>query len=154
MGAHPTLSGDRTNTVPTGTPGSGPTGGQSQDGLQAGLKNRHLSMIAIGGVIGAGLFVGSGAGIAAAGPAILLSYALVGLLVVLVMRMLGEMAAASPDLRLVLRLRGPGPGPLGRLLHRLAVLVLLVGRARRRGHRGRHDPAPAGSRPSRSGPGR
>lgn len=33
----------------------------SQDGLQAGLKNRHLSMIAIGGVIGAGLFVGSGA---------------------------------------------------------------------------------------------
>ena len=49
------------------------------DGLQAGLKNRHLSMIAIGGVIGAGLFVGSGAGIAAAGPGILLSYALVGL---------------------------------------------------------------------------
>ncbi|MFF7415282.1 amino acid permease [Streptomyces lydicus] len=65
-------------------------------GLQAGLKNRHLSMIAIGGVIGAGLFVGSGAGIAAAGPGILISYALVGLLVVLVMRMLGEMAAANP----------------------------------------------------------
>lgn len=69
----------------------------SSDGLQAGLKNRHLSMIAIGGVIGAGLFVGSGAGIAAAGPAILLSYALVGLMVVFVMRMLGEMAAARPS---------------------------------------------------------
>ncbi|MFD9225835.1 amino acid permease [Streptomyces sp. NPDC060064] len=69
---------------------------QSSDGLQAGLKNRHLSMIAIGGVIGAGLFVGSGSGIAAAGPAILLSYALVGALVVFVMRMLGEMAAANP----------------------------------------------------------
>ncbi|MHC3460946.1 amino acid permease [Streptomyces flavovirens] len=68
----------------------------SGDGLQAGLKNRHLSMIAIGGVIGAGLFVGSGAGIAAAGPAILVSYALVGMMVVLVMRMLGEMAAARP----------------------------------------------------------
>ncbi|MET9589717.1 amino acid permease [Streptomyces sp. NPDC006516] len=67
------------------------------DGLQAGLKNRHLSMIAIGGVIGAGLFVGSGAGIAAAGPAILLSYALVGLMVVFVMRMLGEMAVARPS---------------------------------------------------------
>jgi GABA permease len=53
-------------------------------------------MIAIGGVIGAGLFVGSGAGITAAGPAILLSYALVGTMVVLVMRMLGEMAAARP----------------------------------------------------------
>ncbi|MFD6279054.1 amino acid permease [Streptomyces sp. NPDC060209] len=69
----------------------------SPDGLQAGLKNRHLSMIAIGGVIGAGLFVGSGAGIAAAGPAILLSYALVGLMVVFVMRMLGEMAVARPS---------------------------------------------------------
>jgi GABA permease len=69
---------------------------QSSDGLQAGLKNRHLSMIAIGGVIGAGLFVGSSSGIAAAGPAILLSYALVGALVVFVMRMLGEMAAANP----------------------------------------------------------
>jgi gamma-aminobutyrate permease len=65
-------------------------------GLQAGLKNRHLSMIAIGGVIGAGLFVGSGSGIAAAGPGILLSYGLVGLMVVFVMRMLGEMAAANP----------------------------------------------------------
>ncbi|MES4891980.1 amino acid permease [Streptomyces sp. NPDC096012] len=69
------------------TPGSG---------LQAGLKNRHLSMIAIGGVIGAGLFVGSSTGIATAGPGILLSYALVGTLVVLVMRMLGEMSAANP----------------------------------------------------------
>ncbi|WP_063734148.1 amino acid permease [Streptomyces sp. RTd22] len=68
----------------------------SPDGLKAGLKNRHLSMIAIGGVIGAGLFVGSSAGIAKAGPGILVSYALVGLMVVLVMRMLGEMAAADP----------------------------------------------------------
>ncbi|MFF2409052.1 amino acid permease [Streptomyces sp. NPDC058092] len=75
----------------------GPDAPGSSDGLQAGLKNRHLSMIAIGGVIGAGLFVGSGAGIAAAGPAILLSYALVGLMVVFVMRMLGEMAAARPS---------------------------------------------------------
>ncbi|MFE7357871.1 amino acid permease [Streptomyces sp. NPDC057543] len=76
---------------------NGPDEPGSSDGLQAGLKNRHLSMIAIGGVIGAGLFVGSGAGIAAAGPAILLSYALVGLMVVFVMRMLGEMAAARPS---------------------------------------------------------
>ncbi len=75
----------------------GPDRPDSSDGLQAGLKNRHLSMIAIGGVIGAGLFVGSSAGIAAAGPAILISYAMVGLMVVLVMRMLGEMAAARPS---------------------------------------------------------
>ncbi len=65
--------------------------------LQQGLKNRHVGMIAIGGVIGAGLFVGSGAGIHTTGPAILVSYAIAGLLVVLVMRMLGEMSAASPD---------------------------------------------------------
>lgn len=69
---------------------------QDGSGLKAGLKNRHLSMIAIGGVIGAGLFVGSASGIAAAGPGILLSYALVGTMVVFVMRMLGEMAAANP----------------------------------------------------------
>ena len=74
-----------------------PGGAQPSDGLKAGLKNRHLSMIAIGGVIGAGLFVGSGGGIAKAGPAILVSYALVGAMVVFVMRMLGEMAAASPN---------------------------------------------------------
>src|SRR4051794_30163020 len=65
--------------------------------LQKGLKNRHVGMIAIGGVIGAGLFVGSGAGIHTTGPAILVSYGIAGLLVVLVMRMLGEMSAASPD---------------------------------------------------------
>nr|BFD84833.1 amino acid permease [Streptomyces sp. Xyl84] len=65
--------------------------------LSHGLKQRHLSMIALGGVIGAGLFVGSGAGIAAAGPSIVVAYALSGLLVMLVMRMLGEMSAAYPS---------------------------------------------------------
>ncbi|WP_199552890.1 amino acid permease [Streptomyces sp. N35] len=80
-----------------GAPSTGGSNGSpGSDGLKAGLKNRHLSMIAIGGVIGAGLFVGSSSGIAAAGPAILISYALVGVLVVFVMRMLGEMAAANP----------------------------------------------------------
>ncbi|MGW8354122.1 amino acid permease [Streptomyces wedmorensis] len=66
------------------------------EGLSHGLKQRHLSMIALGGVIGAGLFVGSGAGIAAAGPSIVIAYALSGILVMLVMRMLGEMSAANP----------------------------------------------------------
>lgn len=64
--------------------------------LSHSLKQRHLSMIALGGVIGAGLFVGSGGGIAAAGPAVVLAYAASGLLVMLVMRMLGEMSAANP----------------------------------------------------------
>ncbi|MER5885468.1 amino acid permease [Streptomyces sp. NPDC001941] len=69
---------------------------QRQAPLSNGLKQRHLSMIALGGVIGAGLFVGSGAGIAAAGPSIVLAYAVSGLLVMCVMRMLGEMSAANP----------------------------------------------------------
>ena len=53
-------------------------------------------MIAFGGVIGAGLFVGSGVVIKSAGPAAVVSFAITGLLIVLVMRMLGEMAVAQP----------------------------------------------------------
>ncbi|MBL0704028.1 amino acid permease [Sinomonas cellulolyticus] len=69
----------------------------SQPQLHKSLKPRHLSMIAIAGVIGAGLFVGSGAAIHQAGPGILLAYAAAGVVVILVMRMLGEMAAANPE---------------------------------------------------------
>ena len=65
--------------------------------LQKGLKQRHLTMIAIGGVIGAGLFVGSGVVINETGPAAFLSYLITGVLIVLVMRMLGEMATANPS---------------------------------------------------------
>ncbi|MFE0736284.1 amino acid permease [Streptomyces sp. NPDC058855] len=64
--------------------------------LSHGLKQRHLTMLGLGGVIGAGLFVGSGAGIAVAGPGIVLSYLIAGTLAMLVMRMLGEMSAAMP----------------------------------------------------------
>lgn len=65
-------------------------------GLQHSLKQRHMTMIALGGVIGAGLFVGSGVLIQSAGPAAILSFLITGVLVVLVMRMLGEMAVAMP----------------------------------------------------------
>jgi GABA permease len=65
-------------------------------GLRRGLKQRHMTMIALGGVIGAGLFVGSGVVIKATGPAAVVSFVITGLLVVLVMRMLGEMAVAMP----------------------------------------------------------
>jgi len=68
----------------------------SSVGLQKTLQKRHIQMIALGGVIGAGLFVGSGVVIGSAGPAAVISFALTGLLVVLVMRMLGEMAVAYP----------------------------------------------------------
>ena len=65
--------------------------------LKKGLKQRHLTMIAMGGVIGAGLFVGSGTVISEAGPSAFLSYAITGVLIILVMRMLGEMATANPS---------------------------------------------------------
>ena len=67
--------------------------------LSRSLRPRHVSMITIGGIIGAGLFVGSSVAIAAAGPAIILSYALTGTLVLLIMRMLGEMAVEMPQVR-------------------------------------------------------
>jgi len=69
---------------------------EGSGGLRRTLQARHMRMIALGGVIGAGLFVGSGVVVHAAGPAAVLSFALTGTLVVLVMRMLGEMAAAYP----------------------------------------------------------
>ncbi|WP_285100449.1 amino acid permease [Promicromonospora sp. MEB111] len=65
--------------------------------LAHGLRTRHLTMMGLGSAIGAGLFLGSGLGIAAAGPAVLVSYAIAGAIVVLVMRMLAEMASALPS---------------------------------------------------------
>jgi L-asparagine transporter-like permease len=70
-------------------------------------------MISIGGIIGAGLFVGSSAAIAGAGPAIVLSYLLAGALILLVMRMIGEMATLHPGQRAFTELArlGLGDGP-------------------------------------------
>lgn len=65
--------------------------------LKKGLKQRHLTMIAMGGVIGAGLFVGSGVVIGEAGPGAFVSYLCAGILIILVMRMLGEMAVSNPS---------------------------------------------------------
>jgi GABA permease len=59
------------------------------------LAPRHVSMIAIGGIIGAGLFVGSSTAIAAVGPAVVVSYLLAGLIVMSVMKMLSELAQSN-----------------------------------------------------------
>ena len=64
--------------------------------LSPGMAKRHLTMMGLGSAIGAGLFLGTGAAISTAGPAVLVSYIVAGFIVVLVMRMLGEMAAAMP----------------------------------------------------------
>ena len=67
--------------------------------LSRSLQPRHITMISIGGMIGAGLFVSSSAAIANTGPAIVISYLITGTLVLLVMRMLGEMALTVPTVR-------------------------------------------------------
>src|ERR1700737_3523826 len=67
--------------------------------LSRSLKARHLTMISIGGIIGAGLFVGSSTSIIAAGPASFISYAICGLLILLEMGMFGEMTTALPHVR-------------------------------------------------------
>ena len=74
-----------------------PASRNESSALGDGLSNRQVTMISIAGIIGAGLFIGSANAIATTGPAILLSYAITGVLVLLVMRMLGEMAVLNPD---------------------------------------------------------
>ena len=68
----------------------------NQNTLQRGLKNRHVQLIALGGAIGTGLFLGSASTIQMAGPAVILSYAIGGFIAFLIMRQLGEMMAQEP----------------------------------------------------------
>ncbi|MCF3171680.1 amino acid permease, partial [Streptomyces violaceoruber] len=91
----PTPPGPSTPAAGPSSAAPPPSAAQAEP-LAHGLKQRHLTMLGLGGVIGAGLFVGSGAGIAVAGPAIVVSYLIAGALAMLVMRMLGEMSAAMP----------------------------------------------------------
>ena len=70
---------------------------EEESGLQRSLTNRHMQMIAIGGAIGTGLFVASGATVSTAGPGgALVAYAAIGLMVLLLMQSLGEMTAHMP----------------------------------------------------------
>jgi GABA permease len=67
--------------------------------LSKTLKSRHVSMIAIGGIIGGGLFIGASTTINMAGPAAAVSYMIAGTIILFVMRMLSEMAAATPGVQ-------------------------------------------------------
>lgn len=64
--------------------------------LKRGLKNRHIQLIALGGAIGTGLFYGSAKTIELVGPAVMLSYAIGGFFIYLVMRCMGEMSVHTP----------------------------------------------------------
>jgi amino acid transporter, AAT family len=73
-------------------------GGQQhpQEQLHRGLKDRHVQMIAVGGTIGVGLFLGSATAIQKAGPGLVVSYAIGGLIMFFVMRALGELLLYKP----------------------------------------------------------
>ncbi len=64
--------------------------------LKRGLQNRHIQLIALGGAVGTGLFLGSASVIESAGPSVLLGYAVAGLIAFLIMRQLGEMVVEEP----------------------------------------------------------
>ncbi|VVE03666.1 amino acid permease [Pandoraea soli] len=69
----------------------------SQEGsLHRGLKNRHIQLIALGGAIGTGLFLGIAQTIKTAGPSVLLGYAIAGVVAFFIMRQLGEMVVDEP----------------------------------------------------------
>ncbi|MBJ2253116.1 amino acid permease [Pseudomonas sp. MF6784] len=65
-------------------------------GLKRGLKNRHIQLIALGGAIGTGLFLGSAGVLKSAGPSMILGYAIAGFIAFLIMRQLGEMIVEEP----------------------------------------------------------
>src|SRR5574343_1782016 len=67
-----------------------------QNQLRRGLKSRHIQLIALGGAIGTGLFLGIAQTIQMAGPSVLLGYAIAGIIAFLIMRQLGEMVVDEP----------------------------------------------------------
>lgn len=71
--------------------GTGGSSGTSGEGYQRGLGARQIQMIAIGGAIGTGLFLGAGKAIHKAGPSLILAYAIAGLVIFFIMRALGEL---------------------------------------------------------------
>ncbi|MQG93307.1 amino acid permease [Pseudomonas sp. MN1F] len=64
--------------------------------LKRGLKNRHIQLIALGGAIGTGLFLGSAGVMKSAGPSMILGYAICGFIAFMIMRQLGEMIVEEP----------------------------------------------------------
>src|SRR6186997_1482550 len=83
---------EKTGATATGS-GTGGHGGEPH--LARELGNRHIQMIAIGGAIGTGLFMGSGKTISLAGPAVLFVYMIIGFILFFVMRAMGEILLSN-----------------------------------------------------------
>ncbi|MFC5722797.1 amino acid permease [Streptomyces gamaensis] len=79
-----------------GSAGQDGSGREASEGYQRGLGNRQIQMIAIGGAIGTGLFLGAGKAISKAGPSLILAYAIAGLVIFCIMRALGELLMYRP----------------------------------------------------------
>ncbi|MGW5390165.1 amino acid permease [Streptomyces koyangensis] len=93
------MSSTQVDTVSDGEPGpgrGGPSTPHGGEGYQRGLGARQIQMIAIGGAIGTGLFLGAGKAISKAGPSLILAYAVAGLVIFFIMRALGELLMYRP----------------------------------------------------------
>ena len=86
-----------TEVSATPSTGTGTTGNSEEPKLARQLGNRHIQMIAIGGAIGTGLFMGSGKTISLAGPAVLFVYMIIGFILFFVMRAMGEILLSNLD---------------------------------------------------------
>ncbi|WP_124055197.1 amino acid permease [Arcanobacterium ihumii] len=81
----------------SGTPVNSQAQDKADEGYSKGLKNRHIQMIAIGGSIGTGLFLGAGGRLSQGGPALAISYALCGVIAFIMVRALGELSIRRPS---------------------------------------------------------
>lgn len=106
-------------------------GGEGASQLKRGLSARHIQMIALGGAIGTGLFMGAGRNIAVAGTSILVIYVLVGFFTYMVMRAMGELLLTRHDYRSFADFVGEYLGPQASL-PRLDLLAKLGGDLYRR----------------------
>lgn len=90
------------------------TATQEENNLQRGLSNRHIQLIAIGGAIGTGLFMGSGKTISLAGPSLLLVYVTIGAVIFMVLRAMGELLLSNLNYKtfndFITDILGPGVG--------------------------------------------
>ncbi len=97
----------------------------AEQSLRRNLTNRHIQLIAIGGAIGTGLFMGSGKTISLAGPSIIFVYMIIGFMLFFVMRAMGELLLSNLEYKSFSDFASDLLGPWARIFHRLDLLVLL-----------------------------